>query len=270
MPSLDLKLEFSELRELYKNTPATSKLHALIIGETGSGKTSLLKTCPKPVLVHSFDPGGTQVLKEEIANGSIIVDTRYEADTMQSPQAIKLWEKEFNRFKAGGLFDNIATYCIDSLSTMSDAVLWQIMAKEGRVPPGITGGKFIQTQDDKGKGMRMQDWSTVLNFYLLLVKSLTSLPCHTILFGHINKERDEMMGNTICSLLVPGQAREKIPIGMSEVYILTDKHKLLTRNNGLYRATTRIGSGVFEEYEEGNIRKLLKKAGLDYEDKEPV
>jgi len=40
----------------------------------------MLKTCRLPVLIHSFDPGGSDVLKKEIADGKILVDNRFETD----------------------------------------------------------------------------------------------------------------------------------------------------------------------------------------------
>ena len=60
-----------------------------------------------------------------------------------------------------------------------------------------------------------------------------------------------------------------------EIYVTIAKqtskgieYSLLTRNDGLYQARTRLGrGGRFETYEKPDIKYLLKKAGFPTEDK---
>jgi len=47
-------------------------------------------------------------------------------------------------------------------------------------------------------------------------------------------------------------------------------HSLLTKNDGYYKAETRMGGSKFQQHEETNIRALLKKAGRNAEDKDKL
>ena len=47
-------------------------------------------------------------------------------------------------------------------------------------------------------------------------------------------------------------------------------YELLTRNDGYYKAETRMGGGKFESSEAPNIKALLRKAGRSDEDRPPI
>jgi ABC-type phosphate transport system ATPase subunit len=54
---------FDRVKQYYADEAERQQtLNALICGDSGSGKTSLLRTCRRPILVHSFDPGGNKGL----------------------------------------------------------------------------------------------------------------------------------------------------------------------------------------------------------------
>lgn len=267
---LDFREKAKQIQRMYEESPGNKKVHGLIIGEKGSGKTSLCKTMVKPVLIHSFDPGGTEVLRDGIEAGDILVDTRFENDDMYEPTAYRLWEQEYNELGRLGMFEHIGTYVIDSLTTYSDALLWQIMKKEGRVP-----ARMSAKTDDTKQGMRIQDWGTVVNAFVMLTRSLSKLPCHTFLLGHIAKEKDEVLGRFVKTILLPGQSRDKVPINCGEYYVLTTKNtpkglerKLLVKPDGDFSfVTNRIGGDKVGDEVEPDIRKLFELAGLPTEDK---
>ena len=264
---LDFKLEQQKIRDLYKSSPTSKKLHLLLMGDSGSGKTQLIATAPGPIWIHSFDPQGTITVQEEIDSGKIIADTRFEVDDINAPTAYLAWQNEFNRMKHGKIFDNVGTYVIDSFTTMTNSLVWQIMKKEGRTPPGIQG-----KMDDSKHGMRIQDWGTLLNMIVMLSRHLAALPCNTILTGHVDRGKNTLEQITVRGLLCPGQGKDHLPINMSECWILQSiqgKRHILTANEGEYTARTRIGrKGLFKAHEpEPNIANLLKRAGYPWEDK---
>ena len=84
---LKAKRTFADISKMYSEDKAQEKLNALVLGTYGSGKTTLAATCPSPVLIHSFDPGGTKGLKAEIEAGKIFVDTRFEHDDTKTKSA---------------------------------------------------------------------------------------------------------------------------------------------------------------------------------------
>jgi len=94
------------------------------------------------------------------------------------------------------------------------------------------------------------------------------------------RNKDDITGGIVKGILLPGQAKDKVPVLLHEYYILLTqkaekadqpaKRVLLTQHDGLYDATTRMGGGIFEKLEKPDIRYLLEKAGYPAEDKKDV
>jgi hypothetical protein len=270
--SLTVARELAEAaRARYEEEARSQLFHGLVCGLKGAGKTSLLLTLPTPIYVFSFDPGGGQLpeVRKAVSEGKVFFDTRFEQDSIRDPKAYLEFEQTYNRLGTSGAFEHFASVALDSLTTYANSALWQIMKKEGRMLPGMSG-----KTDDKAQGMRIQDWGTVLNLFIMLARSFGTLPCHTVLTAHLAQEKDEVLGSFVNSVALPGQSREQVPINLSEMYVMQakpgpqgNKHVLLTQNDGLYRASTRIGGGTFSKEEEPNIRALMRKAGIPCEDK---
>lgn len=257
--SVDIALEAKKLRELYSSDDRTGALNLLVYGGMGTGKTSLLATARKPVLVHSFDPGGAKVLTPEIAKGEIIVDSRFEVEDPKAPKAFKLWDDEYARLKRIKIFDHIGTYCIDSLTMWAAAALSAVMAKAGRA----------------GTTPQQNDWYPQMIMIENAIREISALPCDFILLGHEDSHKDEVLGKISYKLMVTGKLVARVPALFDEVYHAevrdTSKgpeHMLRTRRNATYDARTRIGRrGIFDELEPPDIKKLMKKAGRSCEDK---
>jgi len=138
------------------------------------------------------------------------------------------------------------------------------MRKEGRIPADI-----LTHGDDKTQGMRIQDWMTVGNLMQMLTRQLQNMPCHTILTGHIGREKDELTGGFIRTILLPGQSQNTVPINVPELLVLKKTHGpggmkrvLLTEDDGEYRASTRLGGGKLSHEEEPDLTALLLKCGV--------
>jgi len=270
----EVEAAIKKARDFYTKHPSSKYGHFLILGEKGAGKTSLALTCPKPVYIFSFDPAGTSVagMPEAVDRGEIIADTRYENDTLVDPHAYIDFERQFNHLGSLKAYSCMGTVIIDSLTTLSNSLLWQIMRKEGRTPPGMS------SKMGEGHGMRIQDWGTYLNVFIMLTRSLSALSCHTIMLGHIERGLDGVTGGVIRRLMVHGQSGDQIPINVPEFYTLVAQETprgleryLLTQNEGIYTAVTRMGGGgKLSAHEPADIRALLRKAGRPYEDKSPL
>jgi len=261
-PSISL----SSLLDKYNSTERHKKMHALIVGDKGVGKTTLIKTSPKPALVFTFDPGGLSVLKKEIASGEVIpVDL--ENDDPRNPTAFLEYQTQYNAIGKAGIFQEVASVFLDSITTMNDAIIHQILQKEHRMLASMS------TKSDQAKnGMQRTDWGTLLTTWLWISRDLAMLPCHTILLGHLSRNQDDITGGMVRGLLLPGQAKDKVPVLLHEYYVLLagkndGKRTLLTQHRDTYQATTRMGAGIFKAEEPPDIRALLIKAGLPAEDK---
>lgn len=272
-PILSGDLSLEQLRALY--TMEETHLRALIIGDKGVGKTKLLQTARKPVLHLCFDPDGEQVLFEDGPDGKaqcpkwLLPITHYtkvnvstEPDGQNGEQAMKLFTRDFMQMKNSGVFKEIGTVCLDSLTTFGDAVLGKTLTEARRANP------------KHGKPMEIQDWGTFLNECTFWLKMLLSIPCDVLILGHIQQDKDEVTGRIINNVMLPGSGSQRAPILLSEVYYMlaeqplgaanaAPKRVLVTGNDSYYKASTRLGrDGKFLLREEPDLMNLRRKAGL--------
>ncbi len=238
----------------YEKDKSQDHLHCLIMSQKGIGKTSILETCRKPVLVDSFDPGGSKVLRDAIAKKEIFVDTRYEKEDSKFPSAFSLWEKEFDRRIKENVFKDIGTYCLDSLTFFLDALYNRV---------GKT--KFANDGIPEIKG-----WALISNTLRDYMKIINNLPCDVIVTGHVVKDKDELAGLFVATIALPPSCQIKIPALFDEYYYLVAEGNgtryLYTSATDRHQAATRLGKGKLAQKEEPNIKNILKKIGLSFED----
>lgn len=267
MPGFDveaIKKHSLEVREYYTEQPFMDKINILNIGKPGTGKTRLAKYAPKPVLIHSFDRGGSKTAEIQplIESGDIIVDTRFEQDDWHNPRAFRLWEKTFSNLKKIGFFDAIGTYFLDSATTFADAMMYALL-KSGGDKRGSRAGELPGLSD-----YHLQQYTMVDYFNVMM-----SLPCHVVVNGHVTFIKDEVTGAIMTGILLAGKASDKVPLTFDEKYIskmFAGKFVLQTKTDNYYSAETRVGGLTFKTYEEQNLYKLLEKAGLPFKDKPPI
>lgn len=267
---LDLSQLKGQLETMYSEVK--KKANFLIYGYKGAGKTHTLSTAPKPLLIHSFDPGGTRlrVIQEGVAAGKIMVDNRFEYTDKafgskvvpKNKSRFNIWKDEVNRIGDAGLWDEIATYAIDSGTFWTDCIMDELLREANRI----------------GEAPTLPEYGKQQIVVRECLSSLLALPCHFIMTGHIEQVRDDVSGKLYTSLLATGKLKAKIPPMFDEFYVCVSEEVekgsqkgteryLLTTNDGKLEAGTRIGSGKFTKKEEPNIQGLLKKAGYAWEDK---
>ena len=251
------------LLELAMSLHATSKAEinkycALVVGRRGTGKTHMLATAPRPLLIDSFDPNGTNIaaLKPGIEDGSILI-RRFERDEWKNPHAIREWTNMFDEHGALGLYDRIKTYAIDSMTPFSRYVLWEIIGKTGGLPDHTPS---------------WPDYKRMKYTMLNVINKLMDLPCNVIMTGHIWVGRDESTQEPVSGVLLPPSMADEIPNAFTELWITRivgggtkREYKLQMKNDGRFTATTRMGMDCFDTLEEPNIRELLKKAKMPSE-----
>ncbi len=258
--SLDMKNEAEMLQKLYQEDVRNQAFNAIIYGDIGTGKTHLLRTCRRPILIHSFDPGGLKTLRNDPGfMKDILPDSRYEKEDAKKPSCYVAWEKEFDRLRKEDFFTQVGTYVIDSATTWADALMNEVLKRAGR-----TAGTPQQ-----------MDWMVQMNTIRDAMKIFTSLPCDCILTAHVDYQKDEATGRMLGAPLLTGKLKQKIPLLFDEIYVTVAKetstgtqYSLLTKATGLLQARTRLGTGgLFDTYEKPDIKYLLAKAGLDASDK---
>lgn len=260
---LDIKAEVAKLKTMY-NESGRERYNLIVYGDKGSGKTTLFSTVRKPAFIDCFDPGGHMVLRKEIEEGSIVVDTRWEKDDPSNPTAFDQWEKVFKERVAGGFFNHFATYGWDSLTTFSQIIMNSVLKKQGRtngIPNTGKGG-----DNDYIHQMLKLENSLALAF---------SLPCDLIVTAHPDAEKDETVGKVFIQPLITGKAKIRIPLLFDEMYYAQAQetkdgveYSLLTRLTRNFKASSRLARGAkIEMYEKPDIKLILRKAGLPAEDK---
>jgi len=257
---LEIKKEIEALQKMYSDDPRQKTFNALILGESGSGKSFLLRTCRKPVHIDSFDPGGTKGLQEYINKGEIIVDSRYEGENPMKPEMFELWMKEMEKREKMGYFNHIGTYCLDSATTWSESIMNWVLKKAH-----LSGTAPRFTHDYVPQKVQIRNW----------LRELLDLPCDFILTGHLEGDKDEVSGRMTYRFMTTGKGVTTIPLLFDEIYVLDPKdsskgvdYRILTQSTGTYVARSRLAKeGLLDKYEKCDIKEILKKAKLPHEDK---
>lgn len=269
----DPKKELERVRNYYAADPLQKRFSAIVCGNIGVGKTFLLSTARKPVFIDSFDPGGSKSLEPWIKKGDIVVDTSFENEDPYSPTAYRNWEKSTELRLQTKFYDQFGTYCLDSLSTFGDAVMNYVMST---AKGGSRAGEAP---------MHRRDYNPQKVLIVNRIKRMMSLPCDFFLTSHLKESQDtigyDKEGLPIITekyrMSITGNAILTIPLQFDEIYVLLGssgapgskvKRELLLDSQGKYIARSRLKSqGKLDSIEEPDIRKLLKKMGLDWEDR---
>jgi len=256
--------ELKRIKEYYAGDPLQKRFSALICGESGSGKTFLLRSCRRPIHVDSFDPGGTKCLRKWIESGDIIADTQWEGEDPLEPNRFDKWKKTIELRLQIGYFNSFGTYCLDSATSWANSAMY---SQTNGAPP------------DWGK-----DYVPVKHDMTIYITKLMSLPCDFILTGHLNKEvkvlsYDRKTGvrteEVRYRFLTIGKAVTTIPLLFDELYVMKTKETsqglervIVTEAQGEFAARSRLkGSGILNAEEPADIKAILKKIGLNWEDK---
>ena len=263
----DYRNELKKVKEYYEGDPLQKRFSAIITGETNAGKTFILRTARFPVHIDSFDPGGSKCLEPWIKKGDIVVDTSYENEDPFNPTAYAKWKKDTETRLMIGYYSNFATYCIDSLTTFGDAVMHNVLAGKDRA------GDVPQMR---------KDYNPQKNEIINYVRKLMNLPCDFILTGHLREHRKLLHLDTKTGiereevkyrLHVTGQAVITIPLLFDELYVILGKgmppkRELVLDSLGEYVARSRLKKEKkLDTKEDPDIKALLKKAGISWEDK---
>jgi hypothetical protein len=167
-----------------------------------------------------------------------------------------------------GYFNMFGTYVLDSASTWGDAVMNYQLGKAKHAGEAPKWNRDYTPQK-----------TLMINY----IKKLMNLPCDFILTGHL-RQMEEVVGQTkdgesikrvYYRFFTTGQAMVTIPLQFDELYVLVGEEtsrgierKLLVESQGRYIARSRLkGDGKLDATEPADIKGLLKKIGLSWEDK---
>lgn len=176
-------------------TPNASK-RILLLGPSGTGKTSFLATMPAPY-VADFDNGLTSIMGRDVE-----ADQFHDPDP-DNPTAYLEFKKVLKRWRDK---PERETFCVDSLTTFSNAIFKWAMKENGR----------LNQQPSQG------DWGKAINEVTKALGAISTLKCNVVMTAHLQVERDELLGSIKYGPLIYGRGLPgSIPIYFDEVYLTT-------------------------------------------------
>lgn len=214
------------------NTVTTNGLKVLIYGEAGAGKTTLIKTLPKPLILSA--EGGLLSLRRE--NLPFI-----EIHTVEELRDAARWLESSEEAKQ---FESVA---LDSISEIAEVVLSteKMLNKDGRAAYG-----------------NMNDTMTKV------IRSFRDLPNRHVYFSAKMEKAQDETGAMLFSPSMPGKTlTQSLPFFFDEVFALRvgrdDKGEpmrmLMCRPDGLWTAKDR--AGALEIWEPADLGAIITKIG---------
>lgn len=261
----DTAKELARVKKYYDQDRLQTRFSALICGEIGAGKTYLLRTARLPVHIDSFDPGGTKCLRPWIDKGWVVADTTFENEDPFAPSVWAEWCKITEvRFKIG-YYDRFGTFAIDSSTKWQKAAMNNIQAAAGKA----------------GEAPRYRhDYNPTKILMVNYTDKFMKLNCDFFLLGHFKVDEELLSIDSSTGVerkliknrfMTIGDAAITIPLNFDEIYVLkvvSGERILVTEAQGEYIARSRLKSnGKLGKEEPADIKAILKKAGIEWQDK---
>jgi len=211
----------------------------LLVGNSGAGKTDFVsKYTLGPVHFYMADKGGEKTIiknmrKEKREN--ISIDIMSDNDFKFSD----FWQK-FQSDEKEGKFDYLAEHngilCIDSLTSLNQKAIQEILQRDGKTPSGI--GKKI----DHKLGMSEPHWGQLLNWMQTILSSAQDLPCAVVITSHLHVLMNKNQEVIARYPFVNGQFRQILPKDFDETYLLEftgEDQKIYFKERNKFEAKSR-------------------------------
>jgi hypothetical protein len=199
-----------------RDAHATSTHKILLLGDTGSGKTSQLLTFPGKKFAYLFDPNAILSLRghdidyEEflpdrlnLSVKSLSKEKGGDKTTNYKNELYVEWEKDFDQRVSSGFFNDYDVIALDSATTFLDLIMDRMLTINGRA------GQWPQ-QDDYGPQM-----ITFTN----VCRTLMALNKIILMTGHMETKQDELTKRIFRQPMFTGRLRTKIPLLFSDIFV---------------------------------------------------
>ena len=188
----------------------------LILGTTGTGKTSQFLTLPGRKFIYLFDPNalltirGHDVEYEEFYPKDLSLDVRSLAkekggDSVMGRARSDIylqWEKDFDAKVASGFFEDYDVIGIDSCTTLLDLIMDRILTINGRA----------------GSWPGQDDWGPQMVTFTSIVRTFAGLGKMIYFTGHLSLEKDELSQGIFRIPVMTGKLKDKIPLLFSDIF----------------------------------------------------
>ncbi len=191
----------------------------LLIGPLGGGKTTQFLTLPRPAFIYIFDPSGINAIRghdieyeEYLAEKLNITVKRIPKGGGESAipvqgvnrlksQAYAQFEAHFMESLDNGFFDRFASIGLDSITTLSDVAMDDILARAGRLayPPELSDYNILKTQVAR------------------LLRALCALDKTLFVTGHTMYRQNDTNLKMLNEILITGDLQVRAPLLFSSV-----------------------------------------------------
>lgn len=270
-----LRILISSIKEIYGEEAAKEPSTAtLIYGLNRTGKTHALTTARRPILIHSFDPGGLELpaIQKGINEGWILAEPFEEgtprrivpsvSGTSLADAVYTRWATRFMEELEAGLFGLLGTYVLDTGTSMVAATLSQVAVQFGRKEGAPT------EKDYKFANKRLYDFVHTV---------VAELPCDFILNCHVYSWTDKDSKKTLNDVSLPWAVRHSVMNAMHEIYLARSertssgqKYWWQTASDKDFFAGSRLSGGKLSFKEPQDFKAILKKLGRRHEDAPPL
>jgi len=221
--------------------PSEDFFKLLLVSDSSKGKTCSLGTAPGKIQVFDFDLKlSSLVMHLRRTNPDKIKDISYDSysESKIKGKAGQKFTDDINKLIAigekGGKFP-YDTVCIDSITTMNDAILHYIVYTNPGLKRGLTKAALIPA---------LQDYQLLRMVMKDLIKQVLALPCNIIFTAHIERDKDEFTGRTIQKPMFQGKLATELPIYFGEIYmpeIIDGEYMALTQSTKDFICRTELG-----------------------------
>jgi energy-coupling factor transporter ATP-binding protein EcfA2 len=234
----------SEPRSLNDEQQGTHNI--LLVGDTGSGKTTQILTLPGKVWVYAFDPNSFTTLRlykderTDTLDGEEWLPDGLELDatlkgfnkghkpddrpaSIIEPRTYVDWLTSFTERAQGDFFDDYDWVVFDSITFLQRAIFDRNAWLNNRY------GKIEELGDYRIVGSKISD----------LFRSISSEPKNILVTGHIDVWQDELSKKVTTQLSLAGSAKKQVPLVMTNIWLAKAasegekiKHVIQTRPEG--------------------------------------
>jgi hypothetical protein len=183
----------------------------LLIGTSGSGKTTQILTMPRPCFVYGFDPSILSTISGHDVDYEMFVEENLPLGAQSlskgkgeqtrkknpEPTVYQDWEEHFYKMD----WTKYKTIAFDSFTTFSDIVMDRILWINGRP------GKFPERDD----------WAAQMQTIKNVVRTFTAMNKYLLFTAHDSFKQDETTTRMQNVIMLTGQLRTKLPLLFSDI-----------------------------------------------------
>jgi len=194
----------------------TAKHRILVLGDTGSGKTTQFLTLPGKKFAYLFDSNAIlslrgydidyeEYLPDRLNMAAVSLSKAKPGDkaSVKTSDIYKVWESSFNEKLENNFFDPYDWIGMDSITTFLDLIMDRVQSINGMF------GEW-PTQDMYGPQMIA---------FTNVCRSLTGMGKGIYMTGHLDMKQDELTKRIFRKPMMTGRLTTKIPLLFSDVFV---------------------------------------------------